>query len=52
MPKSFSIKVADVDFVIEGQGHLDLILSHTEDIVITKEDLHLQLKDVNIQFVR
>ena len=34
----FSIKVGDEDFVIEGKGHPDLILSHTEDIVIRKSD--------------
>jgi len=35
---TFSIKVGDEDFVIEGKGHPDLILSHTEDIVIRKSD--------------
>ena len=35
---SFSIKVGDEDFVIEGKGHPDLILTHTEDIVIRKSD--------------
>jgi len=34
----FSIKVGDEDFVIEGKGHPDLILSHTEDLVIRKSD--------------
>jgi len=34
----FSIKVGDDDFVIEGRGHPDLILTHTEDIVIRKSD--------------
>ena len=35
---TFSIKVGDDDFVVEGKGHPDLILSHTEDIVIRKSD--------------
>ena len=35
---TFSIKVGDEDFVIEGSGHPDLILTHTEDIVIRKSD--------------
>lgn len=35
---TFSIKVGDDDFVIEGIGHPDLILTHTEDIVIRKSD--------------
>jgi len=35
---TFSIKVGDDDFVIEGHGHSDLILTHTEDIVIRKSD--------------
>jgi hypothetical protein len=35
---TFSIKVGDDDFVIEGMGHPDLILTHTEDIVIRKSD--------------
>ena len=34
----FSIKVGDEEFVIEGRGHPELILSHTEDIVIRKSD--------------
>ena len=34
----FSIKVGDEDFVFEGKGHPELILSHTEDIVIRKSD--------------
>ena len=33
---SFSIRVGDHEFVIEGNGHPDLILTHTEDIVIRK----------------
>jgi hypothetical protein len=35
---TFSIKVGDEDFQIEGKGHPDLILTHTEDIVIRKSD--------------
>ena len=35
---TFSIKVGDDDFVIQGKGHPDLILTHTEDIVIRKSD--------------
>jgi uncharacterized protein len=35
---NFSIKVGDEEFVMEGNGHSDLILSHTEDIVIRKSD--------------
>ena len=35
---NFSIKVGDEEFVIKGNGHPDLILSHTEDIVIRKSD--------------
>ena len=35
---TFSIKVGDDDFVVEGRGHPDLILTHTEDIVIRKSD--------------
>ena len=35
---TFSIKVGKDDFVIEGKGHPDLILTHTEDIVIRKSD--------------
>jgi len=35
---TFSIKVGDDDFVIEGRGHSDLILTHAEDIVIRKSD--------------
>ena len=34
----FSINVGDDSFEIEGKGHPDLILSHTEDIVIRKSD--------------
>jgi hypothetical protein len=35
---TFSIKVGNDDFIIEGKGHPDLILTHTEDIVIRKSD--------------
>ena len=35
---NFSIKVGDEEFVMEGKGHPDLILSHTDDIVIRKSD--------------
>ena len=38
-PKSrvrFLIKVADHEFVVNGRGHKDLTLTHTEDIVIRK----------------
>lgn len=35
---TFSIKVGDDDFVVEGMGHPDLILTHTEDIVIRKSN--------------
>ena len=35
---NFSIKVGDEEFLMEGKGHPDLILSHTEDIVIRKSD--------------
>jgi hypothetical protein len=35
---TFSIRVGDHEFVIEGMGHPDLILSHSEDIVIRKSD--------------
>lgn len=34
----FSIKVGVDNFVVEGKGHPDLILSHSEDIVIRKSD--------------
>ncbi len=34
----FFIRVADKEFVLEGKGHPELILSHTEDIVIRKSD--------------
>ncbi len=35
---TFSIKVGNDNFVIEGKGHPDLILTHVEDIVIRKSD--------------
>jgi hypothetical protein len=35
---NFSIKVGDEEFAMAGKGHPDLILSHTEDIVIRKSD--------------
>ena len=34
----FSIRVNDHEFVIKGKGHPDLILTHSEDIVIRKSD--------------
>ncbi|MCV0430025.1 DUF371 domain-containing protein [Nitrosopumilus sp.] len=34
----FSIRVDGESFIIEGKGHPDLILSHSEDIVIRKSD--------------
>ena len=34
----FSIRVGDNEFLLEGKGHPELILSHTEDIVIRKSD--------------
>ncbi|MDH3312816.1 MAG: DUF371 domain-containing protein [Nitrosopumilus sp.] len=34
----FSIRVGDNEFFLEGKGHPELILSHTEDIVIRKSD--------------
>jgi len=40
-PKSivkFSIKVNDYSFEVQGRGHEDLILSHSDDIVIRKSD--------------
>lgn len=40
-PKSkvnFSIKVGEHEFVLEGKGHPDLVLTHSEDIVIRKSD--------------
>ena len=35
---SFSICVGEHEFVLEGKGHHDLILTHSEDIVIRKSD--------------
>ena len=35
---TFSIKVGNEDFVIKGKGHSELILTHTEDIVLRKSD--------------
>ena len=34
----FSIKVDGQEFIVQGRGHKDLILSHKEDIVIRKSD--------------
>ncbi len=35
---TFSIKIRDHEFVVKGKGHPDLILTHSEDIVIRKSD--------------
>jgi len=35
---TFSIRVGRYEFTIEGKGHPDLILTHSEDIVIRKSD--------------
>ena len=35
---TFSIHVGKHEFVLEGKGHPDLILTHSEDIVIRKSD--------------
>ncbi len=35
---TFSIHVGKYEFTIEGRGHPDLILTHSEDIVIRKSD--------------
>ena len=35
---TFLIKVKDTEFVVEGKGHPDLILTHKDDIVIRKSD--------------
>ncbi|QDI88153.1 DUF371 domain-containing protein [Candidatus Nitrosopumilus sp. SW] len=35
---TFSIDIGDYNFTVEGKGHPDLILTHTEDIVIRKSD--------------
>jgi len=35
---TFSIKVVDEYFVVQGKGHPELILSHSDDIVIRKSN--------------
>ena len=35
---TFSINVGEYEFTIEGAGHPDLVLTHSEDIVIRKSD--------------
>ena len=35
---TFSISVENYEFIIKGNGHHDLILTHEEDIVIRKSD--------------
>lgn len=35
---TFSIDVGKYNFTVHGKGHPDLILTHTEDIVIRKSD--------------
>ena len=35
---TISISVQNYEFIIEGNGHQDLILTHEEDIVIRKSD--------------
>jgi len=35
---TFSICVEEHEFILEGKGHPDLILTHSEDIVIRKSD--------------
>jgi len=35
---TFSISVGKHEFLIEGKGHPDLMLTHSEDIVIRKSD--------------
>jgi hypothetical protein len=35
---SFLIKVGSHEFIVEGRGHEDLILTHLEDIVIRKSN--------------
>lgn len=35
---SFLIKVGEHEFLVKGQGHENLTLTHTEDIVIRKSD--------------
>ena len=44
----FSIKVADHEFLVEGKGHKDLVLTHTEDIVIRKSDFTSPRKMVKL----
>ena len=35
---TLSIQVEDHEFIIDGKGHTDLTLTHSEDIVIRKSD--------------
>ena len=35
---TFSISVGGHEFIVEGKGHQDLILTHKDDIVIRKSD--------------
>ncbi len=35
---TFSIHVGEYEFILEGKGHPDLILTHLEDIVIRKSE--------------
>jgi len=35
---TFSINVGEYEFTLEGRGHPNLILTHSEDIVIRKSD--------------
>ncbi len=35
---TFSIRVGEHEFTIKGRGHPDLILTHSDDIVIRKSD--------------
>ncbi len=35
---TFSIKVGNDEFIIKGKGHPDLLLTHTDDIVIRKSN--------------
>ena len=35
---NFSIRVGKHEFILEGRGHPDLILTHSDDIVIRKSD--------------
>ena len=34
----FTIKVGNSEFTLEGKGHPDLVLSHTQDIVLRKSN--------------